>query len=394
VKKSSKSNNVLLALTTAALSLPGIIPKPVQAEEDVPDKFSFDYRKTEYEESRQPQALDGDTVVIPETERFDISIQQFNIRGPVGDKVGLNIDFVSETLSGASPWYIVPSSDGEPIQIMSGASIYESRQELNIGANLYNKEVHTGVTFTSSQENDYKAAGLHLNNALFYNGNNTTLNFGVGFSSDQIQPTQQVGVTRVTDENKNTSSFFAGVSQVLSKTLLLGANLSYKSHQGFLSDPYKQAYVNGLILADSRPDDKNQFAIDLQLRKYLTSIDSALHVDYRLYSDNWGVDSNTISLGIYKDLSDWLFSAKLRYYDQSSASFYRDFYTAARADGFYSSDYRLSEYDAMSMKFGLNKNFDSVGFNLNYEVYESQGNGSNPGLVDFTAFTLGFNFKF
>ena len=43
-------------------------------------------------------------------------------------------DGLSEAMSGSSPWFVLPGLDGDPVQVMSGATIADDRQEL--GASL------------------------------------------------------------------------------------------------------------------------------------------------------------------------------------------------------------------------------------------------------------------
>ena len=389
-----KRSGALLALSTAALGLPGMLPKTAQAQA-VPDKTTLSYRFTQYTEGGQPAAVTGGAVVNEAVDRYDISIHQLSVDTALTSSIGLGVHLVTETLSGASPWYVVEGVDGEPVQIMSGATIEEARDEANASVSYYGESSRIGVGLSYSGENDYESNGVNVSTTLWFNDNNTTLDLGFSFSDDTVSPTQDpLAPGRVLQEDKFTESAFIGFSQVINKTLLFGANASYTVHSGFLSDPYKLASVAGVLQSDSRPDERQQAALNLQLRKYLPNLDTALHFDYRFYGDNWNISSNTLSLGAYKNISSWQLSGKVRFYDQSSASFYRDFYREGRADGFYSSDYRLSQYDAFSFKMGLSKSFDFGAVYVSYEDYVSSGNGSNPGLVDFNFATIGMDYKF
>ena len=118
--------------------------------------------------------------------------------------------------------------------MISGATIDESRDELNVGASFYRGTSRTGIGLAYSKENDYKSLGANINNTLWYNSNNTTVDFGVSFSIDDISPTQAPGTNRVRDEDKDSVSLFAGFSQVITKTLIVGATGSYTTYKGFL----------------------------------------------------------------------------------------------------------------------------------------------------------------
>ena len=46
-----------------------------------------------------------------------------------GDRVGLGIDLTHEAMSGATPWYVTPDENGDPVQVMTGATIDERRTD-------------------------------------------------------------------------------------------------------------------------------------------------------------------------------------------------------------------------------------------------------------------------
>ena len=385
--KSSKE--ALLVLTTAALTLPGMTPKTVHAQA-VPENFTASYRFNQYQEDNQPA-----NAADPEVERFNISVHQFGLSGPVSDNFAISLNALTETLSGASPWYIEPGADGEtPVQVMSGATIEESRDEINLSISNYGESSRTGYGVSTSRENDYNSLSANINRTLWFNNNDTTIDFGYSFSIDEVTPTQDplVDASRISSADKNRNTFFVGFSQVVNKGLVVGGNFSYSIHNGFLSDPYKRVTVARSLEADSRPDTRKQAALDLLLRQYFPSISTALHVDYRRYNDSWAVTSNTFSVGPYVNVGDWQVSLIARQYQQSSSNFYRAFYNAPRADGYYSSDYRLSNYEATSYRLGLSRAYEFATLYMRYEDYTSSGD--NPGLVSFNFFTLGLDYKF
>lgn len=387
-----------MALTTAALSLPGMIPKIAQAESSMPEKFTASYRFTEYSEDDQAA---NTTSTGESVERFDISIHQFSLVAPVSSNVSVNLDASTETLSGASPWYVAEGADGKPVQVMSGATIYEKRDDVSLSANYFHEKARFGLGIARSSENDYDSTSASVNTSVWFNDKNTTVDAGLSFSDDSVSPTQDLSIDpgRVVDEEKDSQSFSIGVAQIVNKTLLVGVGFNYANYDGFLSDPYKLASVEGVAIRDSRPDSKEQYALDFKLRQYVTKYNGAIHADYKFFDNSWGVSSHTVGLGWYQNINTWQLSTSLRWYDQSSADFHRNFFTEERADGYYSSDYRLSAYSALSYKLGLSKTYDFGTLRLSYENYNS-GEGTqtdgdlSPGLVDFQSVTVGFDYKF
>ncbi|MEO1596463.1 MAG: DUF3570 domain-containing protein [Pseudomonadota bacterium] len=383
-----KGNKALLALTAASLGLP-LVSKQTNAQ-TIPENWSTSYRYSEYSENEQPAELSADGAV----DRYTIEVHQLTAGGPILPSTAISLSLVSETMSGASPWFITPDADGEPVQTLSGATIEEQRDEVSVGIDQYGEHARTGFGVSFSSENDYESIGVRLNHSSYSDDKNSTIDFAIGGSVDSITPTQAPGIERPTSEGKSNVFGSVGLSHVFTRTLVVGISGSYSVFEGYLSDPYKLAWVDGNLLQDSRPDDKRQAAFDLRVRKYLTGIDTALHADYRHYGDSFGVVSDTLKLAAFKNLGSWQVSASTRFYLQDSANFYREFFVETRADGYYSSDYRLSDFQALSYKVGLNKKFSFGAIRLSYEIYDSDSDDVNPGLVDFSLFSVGFDYSF
>ncbi|MEO0575540.1 MAG: DUF3570 domain-containing protein [Pseudomonadota bacterium] len=383
-------SKALLALTAASMGLPAIAPKSARAQTP-PEGFSASYRHSQYSEGEQPASQSATGAV----ERFDITVQQLHLQTPTFGNASVSIDLVSETLSGASPWFITPGAEGEPIQTLSGATIDEQRDEINVAANIYGEHARTGMGFSYSTENDYESFGVRFSHSSYSDDKNSTVDFAIGGSVDSITPTQAEGIVRVLDEGKTNFYGSVGFSHVFNKTLLIGVSGSYSVFEGYLSDPYKLVYVAGDLLPDARPEDRQQAAFDVRVRKYLPSYDVALHTDYRYYTDSFGVVSNTLKLGAFKNIGSWQLSAGARVYLQDSANFHANFFEIERQDGYYSSDYRLSDFQSLSFSAGIKKDFGFGAIRLNYENYESTGNGDSPspGLVDFAVVSIGIDFS-
>ncbi len=390
-------NKKLLALTTAALALPGMAPKALLAQ-TAPEEFSFGYRYSKYEEADQPAATvsDGQSV-----QRYEIDIHQVGVVIPVSSSFSVNVDALTETMTGASPWYVTEGDDGDPVQILSGASIDENRNDIGLTANYFSDRFRVSAGVARSEENDYESLSQNVSASFSFNNNNTSIDIGASRSDDDIEPTRAPAIdpNRVFNETKDSKAFSIGFSQVMSKTLLVGGGFSYTRFDGFLSDPYKLASVNGALLRDNRPDSKNQTAVEFRVRKFLPNQNAAVHADYRFFDNDWGNSSHTLSLGWYQNLGSWQLSARVRGYNQTSTNFFRNFYTEERVDGFYSSDYRLSSYGALSLKLGIRKSFEKSSFSVSFEDYKtgkgfSDDGDLSPGLVEFQVLTAGFDFRF
>ncbi len=384
--KKRRQNTVLIALTSSALALPGIT---VRAE-GAPDSTSVKYRYTSYTEDKAPEkyTVEGDI------ERYEIQANQIQLIQPIGERAAITLDYLSETMSGASPWGVKQGADNQPELIMSGASIEENRQDIGASLKIYDQESSISFMGGYSRENDYQATYGGLDNELHFNQKNTTVKLGLRFSLDTINPTQQEGKNRVKEEEKNSASYNLGITQVLSQTAVVQAGLEYVQLSGYLTDPYK--------LQDSRPDVRKQTVVSLGYRQFIKTTDSALHLNYRSYTDDWEVKSHTVNAAWYQNFGDrHVIAPSIRLYSQQKAEFYGIFYDKNNATEYFSSDYRLSSYEAMSYKLKYIKYFDTWSFTVAGERYESKGSQSggrldereNPGLVSFTRWTVGFDIK-
>ncbi|MGH8539891.1 MAG: DUF3570 domain-containing protein, partial [Stenotrophobium sp.] len=383
-----KPGATLLALTASVLCLPGY-SGDAQAWAD--SEAQTGYRFSAYRESPLPadktNGLNG--------ERYSVDSHQFRVLWPSSKSLDFTADMTFETMSGASPWFIVPDAGGKPIQVMSGATIWDRRAALQLNTRHYDEASRETLSVSVSKERDYLSLNGGLEGAWDFNERLTTLSAGAGYSYDELRPTDGESTRfpmRIASASKNTATVYAGLSQVLGPQTVVQWGLSYNFENGYLSDPYKQAYVAGNILPDHRPDRRNEYAATMKLRHYFQDIGAAVHVDYRYYRDSWRIAASTLELSWHQNLpAQWQLVPAVRYYSQAYAGFYQPYYTAARGDGDYSSDYRLSAYGALSLRLGLMTDWRQWSFSLNGERYRSSGsyairsvNMDNPGLVNFT----------
>jgi hypothetical protein len=386
----------LLALTASALGLPGI------ARAQAPEGLQLDYRFSRYSEN---DISGGKTSSGSRSERYEIDSHQFRVAAPLAGDFELAADLAYERMSGASPWY-VDGSSGQPLQVMSGATIEERRADLLLGLTRRIAQGKGTVSLGYSDEDDYQALNLGAQAEWQLADTVSTVSAGIGYSDDELDPTQGVTPVSVTRAERDSITAFGGYARVLDPDTVIQTSLSYTRHDGFLSDPYKAVFVadadgmgNPDILFDSRPDGRRQWAWLTRLRRYFAGPDAALHADYRLYDDDWDVTAHTLDFAWHQNLpGGWRVVPGLRWYSQSQAFFYEPFYATPRSDGFASSDYRLSPFGALSLSLGVNKAVDGWVLSLRYENYDSDERYAvddvdieNPGLVDFDV--LAFSVK-
>jgi hypothetical protein len=398
-------NTALLALTTAALALPGI--SPMSRAATAPTETLLSYRYSNYQESDVPSGR----VVLGSEERYNIAVQQFRLFTPIGSSFSLDATFQHEVLSGASPWSSVdPNGDGSTELVMSGASIKDERYDTGIGVSYYYDEGRVGLFYNNSTEDDYFSNSIGADWEREFNDKQTTFNIGFSVADDLIDPEDNIKHENminpvVGSEDKNSYSIYVGLGQIIDKTRLVQSGFSFSRISGYLTDPYK--------LIDTRPTSREQFTWTVRYRSFIKSLNSALHLDYRLYRDTWSIISHTIRFSWYKNLTNrWQLVPFVRYYSQTAASFYVPVDNAASAANYFSSDSRLSEFGALSGGLKVVKDFRNWSLIVSGEYYVQSSSYSlpslasslselgasndpeHPGLIQYTLFTFGFDYKF
>lgn len=394
-------NPALLALTASALAIPGMAPAEDLGQDPMPaaqrDSTLLDYRFSAYREGNIPG---GKTASGQASERYDVDSHQFRIASRLGPRADVSADLTMETMSGASPWFVMPDARGRPVQVMSGASIHDFRQAIAVRGNERFGNLTGSLVGGYSSERDYRGANGGLEGSWDLNNKLTTVSAGLGYTRNELEPTEGGSArfpTRISSAHNDEGSGFAGVSQVLGEETVIQTSVGFTVQNGYLSDPYKLAYVAGNTVNDSRPGNRRRLAWNTRLRQNIPALDATVHLDYRYYHDDWGITAHTAEAAWYQTLpASWALVPRLRWTTQSAADFYQPYYNFQMSNGLYSSDYRLSPFGALSESLGLYKKWGSWNLSLRYERYDSGTAYSirrievdNPGLVRFQVFSAG-----
>lgn len=273
-----------------------------------------------------------------------------------------------------------------------------------------------------SQEDDYVSRFVNLGGRLDFNQKLTTVSGGLsytgsdtkarldhdilpyvdtGFYSGQITRTAEGGKV-IQGHRKDWGAHF-GLTQVLNKNALFEAGLGYTYSIGFMENPYKvveAAFINDTIpapagaayvgqvrsLLEQRPNVRHQLNGSLGYKHYIEAFDAALHVDYRYYHDDWGVNAHTFEADWGQPLGyGFTLTPRVRYYSQDAADFYTPYlvskqpydsgrFNRALLPANFSSDHRLSGYGAVSGGITLSKQFaKGIDLDFGFEYYSHQG---------------------
>ncbi len=409
------------SLTAATCSLLGSAPlAEVSAQERLP--WQFDTAMLFYGEQ------DGRVQ--------DLSLNAL-ARREFSDEHFLNLRLAVDSLTGASPsgalradvpqTFTTPSG-GQDYEIAPGALPLDSSfldTRVAFGANWQQPLTDTSTIELGanlSNEYDYLSFGVSANYAKDFNKNNTTLSVGVAFTSDDIDPVGGAPIplaymrgednlsSKLGSDTKDTTDLLLGISQVLSRRMVVQFNYSLSDASGYLNDPYKilsvidpdsGAPVAGpdelfAYLYESRPDSRRKQSYFGKLKYRFDS--GTLDFSYRFMTDDWEVESNTAEVRYRWDLPAASYiEPHVRFYSQTAAEFYR----VALLDGsplpaFASADYRLGEFDAVTVGLKYGRTLANGNeWNARVESYTTTGAGANADVYpDLTAviFQMSYNF--
>ena len=389
----AKLSDAVRSLLASSLGLPGM--QDLLADE-APDD-AFEYRYTHYDEAPLPL----DKLAFGDPRRYEIGSHQFRILKNLNNSYALELNYLHEAMSGSSPWYVLPDDNG-PLQVMSGATIREKRNQVDLSITHRKNDFTHKAAIGYSTENDYEALyGSYAGEKDSEDGLRT-IAWGASYSDDEITPTDALIFGRVLHAHRDSISVSLALTQVLNRNAVVQSGVSLSRQKGFLSDPYKQVWIDRAVLNDSRPDKRKMFSWTARFRQYMERSRAALVLDYRFYRDDWKITAHTLDAAWRQPLGDqWELAPSIRYYSQKSPDFYAPFYFTLPADGYWSSDYRLATFGALSYR--LNAMFRQERWSLSFggEYYHSDESlaisgtpEDTPALVDFWRVTAGFEVKF
>jgi hypothetical protein len=401
------NNDALVRLTCAALALPGLMQTASAGR--VEETYNADFQYGYYSES---------------SKRMSVDIFEGKLSAPIGKSMTASVNLVRDSIAGASPKYNV-KNNGQLQQVLSGASqhalvsecgqsICDQRDAISTNLSYFFDSSALSLGGGFSREHDYTSRFFNSNYSVDLNKKLTTLNFGASVAFDEVAPSV-FNFDCGQKCSKTSQQYLLGVSQVLDKNALLQSNITFGYQNGYLSDPYKSVFFyDGDNLADvgndTRPEKKFQWAWLTQYVRHFEQFNhAALHADYRFYTDDWGINAHTVELSWHQPVAaGWHVIPRFRYYSQDSADFYQPVFNGSTSSySFYSSDYRLAGFGALSGGIKLSKEITELKplkqlrFQAGIEYYDHSASYQlgNTNLTNFTDFsyylvTASFNLKF
>ncbi len=357
-------------MMAAALSLPLSLGAQAQTP---PERASLSLKYLDYLDSQ------------PGADRIRVKAPSLQLVLPLSADWALGATAITDSISGASPAYhgsaLTRLTDFRRAGTLS-LSRYVGRASLTLGA-------------SGSSERDYLSRSVFLQASVATEDRNTTVSVGLAGTRDVINPTTRI----VEDERKRVNDLLLTLTQVLTPSDIVQANLGYSRGNGYFSDPYK--------VLDNRPRERHHTTVLVRWNHHVERTDGVVRLSWRHYRDTFGIRAQTMGAEYVQPLGrGWSVMPLLRYHTQSAARFYIDVDPDAGPFGpaipegaqYTTLDHRLSAFGALTAGVKVSWRVDDHWLlDAKFEQYGQRGRwklggGGSPGLPAFNARSLQLGF--
>lgn len=296
------------------------------------------------------------------------------VRKSLGDSVSVSAKHYVDTISSASI----------DVEVILGASTYaEERVENAFSIDYLNEKTLMSLSYTNSEENDFSANTFSFGISQDMFGDLTTISMGYAHGDNVVGKTG----TPTFAETSQSDNFNLSIAQVITKNLIMSSALDVTTDAGFLNNPYRKVrYVDTpttfLLENEVYPKTRTSTAVALRAR-YFLPYRAALHAEFRLFEDSWGIKGNNIELGYTHPFADdWIIEGHFRTYAQTQATFYKDLFPYSGAQNFLARDKELSTF-----------NNSTIGFGISYEFAKGEGGLIDKASVNFKLDHIQFDYE-
>lgn len=308
-------------------------PPPVEAEASGEAghgslEVNFGYYANDDNGDGNPFLDEEETVIEP------VIVVNYNVTDWLAVHVGVSIDTVtSASIERLSQTPDQSGASKDTYVGVDGGVVVRPTDALSIG-----------VRGSHSDEYDYSSNGFGVDLSLDLNDSNTTISLSGNVFLDTVRTIRWDG-TETGDEDRTSFTISPGLYQILSSTVHMTLGYSFTLQDGFLetafnsvvledpSDPPNPNLDNnarGVEVTEELPDTRMRHALYGRVRKYFDT-GTAVELGTRLYTDSWGVTSESLELRLYQWVVPEVFRVRVRYrfYNQSAADDYSEHFFVA-----------------------------------------------------------------
>ena len=297
--------------------------------------------------------------VLPE-DRADVLYHRFDGGGVVIDGPSILVrKSIMDTVSISANYYVDNVSSAS-IDVVTTASAYkEQRIESSFSLEYLRDKTVLSLSYGQSDESDYSAKTASFNYSQDFFGDLTTLSAGYSQGWDTVGKRDEEDFS----EKATRKQYRVGLSQVITKNSLIGLSWETITDTGFLNNPYRSVrYIDPTTAlgysfqSELYPETRTSDAVAIRAMYYLP-YRAAIKAEARYFTDTWGIEAKNAEISYTHPLGDhWIFDAKIRHYEQTSANFYSDLFSRIDAQNFLARDKEMSTFSN-----------DSAGLAVSYE---------------------------
>jgi len=256
-----------------------------------------------------------------------------------------------------SAYYYVDTISSASVDVMSTASPYsEERKEGQLGIEYLRDKTIMSFNIRQSDESDFLAKSVSFSISQDTFGDLTNLSLGLSFGDNDVQRNGD----EFFQEKSQQYRISAGLNQIVTRNLSLNLNVEAVTDEGYLNNPYRTVRYKDSNLASGvgyqvevYPRTRNSFSTKLSASYYLP-YRAALFFHYRYFNDSWQITADDVELSYRQPIADFLeFELKIRYYQQTQASFYSDLFPYQDAQNFLARDKELSDFNDATLGMGI-----------------------------------------
>lgn len=265
------------------------------------------------------------------------------VRKKFGDHFSVAYNYYVDMISSAS------------IDVVTQASPYtETRKQNSLSVDAIHGKSTYSAGYIDSKEPDYTARTAFGSISQDMFGDLTTVSFGYTRGWDRVG---ERGTPR--DDALDRSAWQVGLSQILTRSMLLNVNYEGTESSGFINNPYRQVrYLDSqeslgyAYQKEIYPQTRSGNAGSATVKYYLPWRAAATG-SYRYYSDTFGIHAQTGELGYTQPVfHSWTLDSHVRYYHQNHADFYSDLFPYANSQNFLARDRELATFDSVTFGVG------------------------------------------
>lgn len=317
--------------------------------------------------------------------RLEVKSPSIIIQKELRHDTNVAAKYIHETFSKSAPDSSVDAVSGATtVSGGTGSGFKETRKEAALSGSHKRGDHEFAAGIVRGDEPDYESTAVSVAYTRELFQKNLSVSALYGFTTDDVyklDATPDEGFPKDKDTHALTLSF----SQILSPTQIIYGGYSYAAMDGYLSNPTRRVAVTRTIpggsvqtIYDERhPETRDRHTLFVRGTNYFANR-ASLDLNVALYTDDWGANSQSAEVRLYKYLgSNWIGRLRYRYYTQGEADFYKPLYT--QEEDIMTADSRLRAFDSslygVQLTYSLRSLVPGSSLTGTYDKYDETDDG-------------------